>query len=173
MGLMKIPAAFLPRAIAVLLVLMPMGANAEFRQESLDNDIPAEITEAAAAGKHLVIFFHQLGCPYCDKMRARVHPNPKVMDYYSKHFIMIESNIKGNLEVVMPDGSKGRERDLAKKIRIRATPVFIFFDKTGKEVLKTTGYMDVERFYLAGKYVVEGGYKSGKSFFRYLQDQAK
>ena len=104
-------------------------------------------------------------------MRSRVHPTANVMRYFTKHFIMMETDIKGNLDVVMPDGTEGTERDFAKKNRVRATPVFIFYDKNGRLALRTTGYLDPKRFYLAGKYVVEGIYKTDKSFFRYLQDQ--
>jgi thioredoxin-related protein len=93
------------------------------------------------------------------------------MKYFTDHFVMMESDIKGNLDVVMPDGTEGTERDFAKKIRVRATPVFIFYDKDGAAALRTTGFLDSERFYLAGKYVVEGVHKSDKSFFRYVQDQ--
>jgi len=158
-------------AFLTVLMLGTFQAQAEYREESIDNDYQSEIEALADEGKFLVLFFHQSGCPYCDKMRARVHPSAKVMDYFTEKFVMMESNIKGNLDVVMPDGTEGTERDFAKKIRVRATPVFIFYDKDGKAALRTTGFLDSERFYLAGKYVVDGVHKTDKSFFRYLQDQ--
>ena len=155
----------------VALALWPGAATAGFMVESLDNDFPAEVAAAAEEGKHLVIFFHQLYCPYCDKMRARVHLAPKVDTYFSKNFVMIESNIRGDLEVVTPGGEATTEKAFARKIRVRGTPVFIFYDKKGKPVLRTTGYLDVDRFYLAGKYVVERVYTRDKSFYRYVQEQ--
>ena len=158
----------------VLLSILLLGTSvvsAEYREESIDNDYQSEIKVLAGEGKFLVLFFNQAGCPYCDKMRARVHPSARVMEYFTSHFIMMESDIKGNLDVVMPDGTEGTERDFAKKIRVRATPVFIFYDKDGIAALRTTGFLDSNRFYLAGKYVVEGVYKTDKSFFRYVQDQ--
>lgn len=154
----------------LVLVLWPGVATAEFTVESLDNDFRAEIATAAEEGKHLVIFFHQLYCPYCDKMRARVHPDPKVDAYFSKNFVMIESNIRGDLEVVTPGGKETTEKMFARKIRVRGTPTFIFYDKKGTQVLRTTGYLDVDRFYLAGKYVVDQVYKQDKSFYRYVQE---
>jgi len=161
--------SFTAAMLAVFLFTTP--ALAEFRAESIDNDYQGEIAAAAEEGKRLVLFFHQFGCPYCDKMRARVHPQPKIMDYFSKHFVMIESNIKGNLDIVTPDGTETNERGFARKIRVRATPVFIFYDTDGTQALRTTGFLNVDRFYLAGKYVVDGVHKTGKSFFRYLQEQ--
>lgn len=155
-------------------LLLPLtAAKAEYRQESIDNDYQGEIQTLADEDKRLVLFFHQAGCPYCDKMRARVHPAPKVMEYFSKKFVMMECNIRGNLDIVMPDGTEGTERDFAKKLRVRATPVFAFYDKDGEMALRTTGFLDEEQFLMAGKYVVEGIHKTDKSFFKYLQEQKK
>lgn len=164
------------RILALLLVMLAFTVQAPpavagFRVESIDNDIPGEIDAAAKDGKNLVVFFNQTGCPYCDMMRKRVFPAAKIVDYFSQHFVMIDSNIRGGLDVVMPDGSKGTERDLARKLRIRATPVIVFFDRQRKIALKTTGYLNVDLFYLAGKYVAENVYKTKKSFFRYVQEQ--
>lgn len=157
--------------LALALTWTSTAALAEYRVESLENDYQGEIEAAAEEGKRLVLFFHQAGCPYCDKMRARVHPTPAVMDYYSQHFVMMESNIKGNLDVVTPEGDETNEVGFARKLRVRATPVFVFYDSDGSQALRTTGYLDEKQFLLAGKYVVDGVHKSGKSFFRYVQEQ--
>ena len=157
--------------VALGLLALSPSAQAEYRSESIDNDYQGEVQAAADEGKYLVLFFHQAGCPYCDKMRARVHPEPAVMDYFSKHFVMMESNIKGNLDVVMPDGAPANEVEFARKIRVRATPVFMFYDKDGSAALRTTGYLDEKQFLLAGKYVVVGVHKTGKSYVRYIQGQ--
>jgi len=167
---MKIRVLTLLTVVCGLLLHAPMAA-ASFRIESLDNNFPEEIQDAAADGKSLVVFFHQAGCPYCDKMRARVFPAKKIVDYFSPNFVMIDSNIRGNLDVVMYDGTRGTEHDLAKKLRVRATPVIVFFDKQGKVALRTTGFLDVDMFYLAGRYVTEGVFKTKKSFFRFVQEQ--
>ena len=160
-------------AAALLAGMVPPGtAWADFRIESIDNDFPSEIEAAREEGKRLIIFFHQIGCPYCDKMRTRVHPDPKIRDYFDKNFVMIESNIKGNLDVVMPDGTEGNEVGLGRKMRVRATPVFAFFDLDGKLALKTVGFLDVDRFLMAGKYVVDGVHKTKKSFFAYVKEQS-
>lgn len=158
-------------AVLVAFALQASPVHGEFRIESLDNDFPGEIQAAAEDGKKLVLFFHQAGCPYCDKMRARVLPSKKVYDLFDQKFVVIESNIRGNLDVVMPDGTEGSEGDFAKKLRVRATPVFVFFDEQGKVALRTTGFLGVDQFYPAGKYVSDGVYKTKKSFFRYIQEQ--
>jgi len=161
---------FVVCCVAFLMCLVTLPVQAEYRAESIDNDFQGEVRSAAEDDKRLVLFFHQAGCPYCDKMRARVHPEPSVMAYYSEHFVMMESNIKGNLDVVMPDGTAVNEVEFARKIRVRATPVFVFYDKDASVALRTTGYLDEKQFLLAGRYVVEGVHKTGVSFFRYVQE---
>jgi len=156
--------------VMLSLFLLAHPTLAEYRAESIDNDYQGEVQAAADDDKYLVLFFHQAGCPYCDKMRARVHPAPEVMDYFSKHFVMMESNIKGNLDVVMPDGTPSDEVAFARKLRVRATPVFVFYDKDAHVALRATGYLDEKQFLLAGKYVVDGVHKTGTSFFRYVQE---
>lgn len=148
------------------------GASAAppFVIESVDMDLKSEIAAAAGDGKNVVIFFHQQGCPYCDKMRARVFPDPKVMEYYKDRFVMIESNIKGALPLVTPEGKDMTEKDYAQELRIRATPVLAFFAQDGSLALRTTGYQDTDRFIKAGEYVVGKAYADGTSFFRYLRD---
>ena len=75
------------------------ASSSDFVMESLDNDFPAEIQAAQQDGKKLVIMFSQHGCPFCEKMLERVIPDELVNRFFSRHFIMIESNVKGNLEV--------------------------------------------------------------------------
>ena len=170
---MRLVVSILIFSAAVLFApMLTPDARADYRAQSIDNDYQGEIKAAAVEGKRLVLFFHQPGCPYCDKMRTRVHPDPKVMEYFSKHFVMIESNIRGNLDVVMPNGTPASEVEFGHKMRIRATPVFAFYDLEGKLALKTVGFLDIDRFLLAGKYVVDGIYKTDKSFFTYMQESS-
>jgi len=161
------------RFVGAVLVAWGMWATpvaAEFVTESLDNDFRGEIEAAADEGKNLVIMFHQLGCPYCDKMRARVLPHKTVEGYFDDKFFLIESDIRGDLDVVTPKGEETIEKKYARKMRIRATPVFVFFDQQGNDVLRLTGFIDVDGFVKAGQYVRDGVYKSKKSFIRYLRE---
>jgi len=166
----KIPTFLAVAIVGIGMALAAPAAWADYRIESIDNDFQGEVAAAAEENKYLVLFFHQAGCPYCDKMRARVHPAPDVMTYYDQNFVMIECNIKGNLDVVTPDGAAMTEAEFARKIRVRATPVFVFYDTDGKPALRTTGYLDERTFVLAGRYVVDGVHKTGTSFFRYIQE---
>ncbi|MDA1089892.1 MAG: thioredoxin family protein [Proteobacteria bacterium] len=163
--------SFSVAAIALISLLMTTNVRAEFIFESVDNNFPDEVAAAAEEKKNLVVMFQQTGCPYCAKMHARVFPDPKVNEFYSKNFAMMMSNIRGDLPVTAPSGKKMTEKQLAGSLRVRATPVFIFYDKNGKVALRVTGYMDAERFNKAGQYVLEGVYKTKVSLYRYLLEK--
>ncbi|WP_041641213.1 thioredoxin family protein [Magnetococcus marinus] len=151
-----------------LSMLMVPSSQASFIGESLDMDLPGEMANAGKEGKGLVVMFHYSGCPFCDKMRQRVFPDPAVVAYYSQHFVLLETNIRGDLEMVAPNGEGMSEKQWAHKMRIRATPVFLFFDAEGKERLKLTGYQAPNVFIQAGRYVQEKGWEKG-SFVRWLR----
>ena len=160
--------AILLAVVSLVTGLLAGNVRAEFIIESIDNNFPDEIAAAAEENKTLVVMFHQTGCPYCTKMRARVFPDPRVIEYYSRRFVMFQSNIRGDLPVVGPGGKETTEKQLARMLRVRATPVFIFYDKTGRQALRVTGFLDAERFVKAGKYVADGVYKTETSFYRYM-----
>lgn len=157
-------------AFITFAALAPMHAPAaEFMIEPLDYDIPAEAADAAESGKNLVIMFGQNGCPYCDKMRKRVFPHPKVAAQYNAHFIMFEVNIKGSLDVVSHKGETKTEKEYASEMRARATPLFVYYGKDGQDVLRLTGYQEPEIFMTAGRYVTSEAFKDGTSFLDFVR----
>jgi len=158
-------------AVFMCLIALAPGAGvaAEFIIEPLDYDIPAEVEAAAADGKNLVVMFGQNGCPYCDKMHKRAFPHPKVAALYGEHFVMFEINIKGDREVVSHHAEDTTEKHDASKMRARATPLFVFYGKDGKDVLRLTGYQEPGIFMTAARYVSSESYKDGTSFMSFVR----
>lgn len=154
---------------AALMLFVTPAAAADFIVESLDYDFPSEVKAAADEGKNVVVMFYLNGCPYCDKMHKRVFPHPEVNAFYGEKFHMIEVNIKGDLNVTTHEGEAMAEKDYAEKMRVRATPVFLFFSKDGAEALKLTGYQDPEMFNTAGRYVSSDAFKDGTSFLDFAR----
>lgn len=167
-GLRSVTTAVAVMFAAFVLSMTPARA-VDFVVEPLDFDFPYEVQSAADDGKNVVIMFIQNGCPYCAKMHKRVFPNPEVNAFYSKNFHLIEVNNKGDLEVVTPEGDTMVEKDYAEKMRVRATPVFVYLGKDGEEALRLTGYQDVGMFNAAGRYVSSEAYKDGTSFLSFVR----
>jgi len=132
-----------------------------------------ELANARDQGKKgVLIMFQQDECPYCHRMRTTVLNQKKVQEYYRQHFLIFHVDIEGDLEITDFSGQAMAEKDFAfKKNRVRATPVFAFFDLNGARVARYTGATtDVDEFLLLGQYVVAGEYES-MSFNRYKREQ--
>ncbi len=133
-------------------------------------DLREDLQEARKEGKYLFIMFHQEGCPFCDKMYRVTFQDPKVKEYFTKHFYMVLIDIRGANTVVDFKGREMTEKEFAHKHRVRATPVFLFVDYEGKQILKMVGYIPPRDWLLIGRYIVEGHYKS-KSFYKFLREE--
>jgi thioredoxin-related protein len=74
--------------------------------------------------------------------------------------------------VVDFQGNPDTQKDFAlKQFRVRATPVFAFFDLDGNLVARYTGATrDQEEFMLLGQYVVDEAYKE-TTFTKYKRAQ--
>ena len=151
--------------ILLFIVLISFSQEIPFKKLSFLN-LKEDLEEAKKEGKYLFIMFEQEGCPFCDKMIRVTFQDPKVKEYFTKHFYMVNIDIKGSNPVVDFEGNEMTEKEFARKFRVRATPVFVFFDHNGKPILKVPGYVPPKEFLLIGKYVAEGYYKK-MSFYKF------
>lgn len=162
---------------ALLLLSMPAMAEerdpeAFFFNETF-GDYAEELENAKEQGKHgVLLMFQQQDCPYCYRMRTTVLNQKRVQDYYRGNFLIFNVDIEGDIEITAFSGQQLPEKDFAfKKNRVRATPVFAFYDLEGNRVARYTGATtDIDEFMLLGKYVVDEIYKT-MSFNRYKREQ--
>ncbi|SHK22256.1 thioredoxin family protein [Thermocrinis minervae] len=154
-----------------LLVTASLGASIPFLKPSFLN-LKEDLEDARKEGKYLFIMFHQEGCPFCDRMRRVTFQDKAVGDYFTKHFYMVEVDIRGSNELVDVDGKKMTEKEFARKHDVRLTPVFMFYDQEGKVIAKIPGYIEPRDFLILGRWIVEGHYKN-KSFITFLKENRR
>jgi len=134
-------------------------------------DLPEDAAEAGRAGKRLLLYFGQPGCPYCAELFNNNFSQPHIVEYTRKHFDAIEFNMWGNREVIDFSGKALPENELAAKLKVWFTPTLLFFDEKGKQVLRLNGYYPPHQFMAALKYVAEKQ-ESKMPFREYLAKQA-
>ena len=162
---------------AILLSTIPAVAQqrdpeAFFFNETF-GDYAEELENAKAQGKRgVLLMFQQQDCPFCDRMRSTVLNQARVQDYYRGNFLIFHVDIEGDIDITDFNGQQLPEKEFAfNKNRVRATPVFAFYDLEGNRVARYTGATtDVDEFMLLGKYVVDEIYKT-MSFNRYKREQ--
>ncbi|MES9857338.1 MAG: thioredoxin family protein [Sedimenticola sp.] len=140
-------------------------------------DFQEELATAREQGKQAVLIMFELeDCPYCHRMKQTVLNQPNVQDYFKQHFLIFSVDIESDVEVTDFAGEAMLQKDFAeKKNRVRATPVFAFYDLKGKEIRRarmTIASNGPEEFMLLGRYVVEGEF-SNMSFTRFKRQQRK
>jgi len=145
-----------------------------FFQQTL-GDFTEELELAREQGKQgILIMFEMDECPFCHRMKNTILNRKPVQDYFREHFLIFTVDIEGDVEIVDFDGRPTTEKDFAfRQNRVRATPVFAFFDLAGKRVARYTGATSsLEEFMQLGRYVVGGHYRN-MSFTRYKLEQQR
>lgn len=142
-----------------------LGQPAWFKESFLD--LREDVAEATAAGKRLLLYFHQDGCPYCAKLLQDNFADRKIADSTQNHFDVIAINIWGDKSVTGLDGSETTEKQFAGKMRVQFTPSLLFLDEQGRVVMRINGYFPPHKFKAALDFVA-GKHEKSQKFSEYL-----
>ena len=164
--------------LVLLVLLMPASAGqprdpATYFFHDSFNDLREEGEIARQAGKvGVLVMFETDDCPWCRRMKETVLNQVEVQDYFRAHFQVIAINAEGDALVTGFDGEEVPETEFAlKHNRVRATPVFAFFDPSGNMLTRYTGATkDSQEFLWLGEYVVEAHFRTQR-FSRYKRQR--
>jgi len=142
-------------------------------------EMSADLEEAAAQGKGLIILFEQRGCPYCRELHGVNFERPEIVEFISENFLTVQLNLWGDREVVDFDGEAFSEKDLAAKWYVNFTPTTIIIPpeavgaKSVREATAFTmpGYFKPFHFLSSLEYVSSGAFRD-QGFQRFLQAKA-
>jgi thioredoxin-related protein len=121
-------------------------------------DIAEDVGEAAESDRHVILFMHLNGCPYCFKMTEENFKNAPYTDFIQENFDVIAINIKGDREVALNEETSLTEKDLATRLKVMYTPTIVFLDQQNKTVARVNGYRSVPDFKHVLDYVQEKAY---------------
>ncbi len=123
-------------------------------------DIADDVDEATEAGKHVILFMHLNGCPYCYRMTEENFKQAPYVNFIKDNFDVIQINIKGDREIVFDENTSVTEKELGKLLKVRYTPTIIFLNSDNKTVLRLNGYRSVRDFEYALRYVQGQAYRT-------------
>ncbi len=153
--------ALLLLAVPLALTAAPRDPDTYFFDETF-GDFQEELARAREEGKQgILLFFEMDECPFCHRMKETVLNQPAVQDFYKEHFLVFRVDIEGDVEITDFSGEHMPQKDFAfKHNRVRATPVFQFYDLDGQPTARYTGATSgVEEFLWLGDYVAQGIYR--------------
>ena len=116
-------------------------------------DIGEDVEEAAAAGKRIMLYFYQDGCPYCAKLLRDNFSQQSIVQKTQKYLDVIAVNMWGDREVTGLDGQQTTEKQFSANLRVMFTPTILMLNEQGKVVLRINGYYHPVKFEAAIDYV--------------------
>lgn len=122
-------------------------------------DFREDAADAAKADKHLLLFFHVAGCPYCKKMlhdNFQQGENPKLLKNY---FDVIAIDANGSKDVVYNEKTTISERSFAQVLNVHYTPTLLFMNANNKVVARLNGYRSPREFKAVLNFVKDKAYQ--------------
>jgi len=130
-------------------------------------EIREDVAEAAAAGRRVLLYFYQDGCPYCAKLLRDNFGDRSITAKARRAFDVIAINMWGDREVTGLDGRVTTEKGFAAGLRVQYTPTLVFLDEQGEVVLRINGYVAPQKFDVALDFVA-GGHERDGNFRKYV-----
>lgn len=125
-------------------------------------EIQEDIKEAKANNKHVILFMHLDGCPYCSRMLDENFRQGQRQQFLQQNFDVIDINIRGDREIIWDEQTRYLEKTLARELNVRYTPTIVFLNQKGQRVLQLNGYRDPVTFQHVLNYVKDKHYMTVK-----------
>ena len=129
--------------------------------------ITDDVSEAAAAGKRVILYFYQDGCPYCKKLLDTNFALADTVTRTREKFEVIAINMWGDREVTGFNGEATTEKEFARSLRVMFTPTMLFLNEQSDVVLRLNGYYPPHKFNAALDYAAQHNGDSPR-FLEYL-----
>ena len=114
-----------------------------------------DIAEAKTHGKRVMLLFTQENCPYCNALVERNLAQKDIEDVMRKNFDVIAVNMWGDRELTGLDGKTYNEKSFAASQKVQFTPTILFFDESGKMILRLNGYLPPPKFKTALEFIAQ------------------
>ena len=115
-----------------------------------------DIAEAKTHGKRVMLLFTQENCPYCNALVERNLAQHDIETLMRTRFDVIAVNMWGDRELTGLDGKTYSEKSFAASQKVQFTPTILFFDESGKMILRLNGYLPPAKFKTALEFVAQG-----------------
>lgn len=153
-----------------------ISSYTNFFDETL-NDMQEESDIAKEENKKgILIMFEMDECPFCKRMKKTVLNRVEVQHYFKENFRVLSVDIEGDLELTDFDGKDTTQKEFSlKQHRVRATPVFQFFNVDGKPLKNgrlTGAVKNADEFMMLGQFIAENNNEK-LSFSKYKRNQKK
>lgn len=121
--------------------------------------------------KYLAVFFEGKDCKNCNLLHDKTLKNSLTRSLV-KQFESVQFNRYADTQITMPTGEKTTMKIWANKLGISYLPAMLFFDRSGKEVMRIDAQMRTFHIQSVFDYVLTEAYKTEHNFQRYISERA-
>ena len=122
-----------------------------FKQSFLD--LQEDLDDANANHKQIMLYFHQEGCPYCEKLLKDNFSRTDIVARMQQGYDVLELNMWGDKEIISFSGDEYSEKEFAKKMKVMFTPTLLFLDNKGLPSFRINGYYSPDKFMAVLDYI--------------------
>ena len=119
-----------------------------------------------AAEKPLVVFFEQQSCHACDILHTEPLGKREIRDMI-RQFDAVQLDVNSDVPVLTPSGEHLTAREWANKLDVFYTPALIFFDESGKEIIRLDSVAGQHRLQGVMRYVLSKAYEKYPTYLEY------
>ena len=152
--------------------VMPAPSSGELNRQDFFTSPPYMLRrDESSSSPPLAVFFEQAKCPNCDTMHRKTFQDPPTRALIDQ-FENVQLDMWSDTPLITPEGKRTTAIEWARELGITYAPTIVFFDRAGKEVIRTDSYFNIFHTQSAMDYVLSGSYRDEPSFQRYLSARA-
>jgi thioredoxin-related protein len=115
------------------------------------------------ADRPLMVVFERKHCHACDVLHGGPFVRPEI-ETMLLNLEAVQLDIYSNAPLLTPDGKKTTAKKWAQKLNIDYSPTIMFFDESGKEIIRIDSVVWFYRLRNVLNYVLTGAYKKYPTF---------
>lgn len=122
--------------------------------------------------QHLAVFFEASDCKNCDLLHSKTLQDSTTRDLV-KQLKNVQLDRYADDAIVTPSGAKTTAKQWANSLGLSYLPAIIFFNQTGKEVMRIDAQMRTFHIQSVFDFVNTASYKTEKNFQRWISARAE
>ena len=121
--------------------------------------------------KYTAVFFEAKDCKNCDLLHQKTLKDKSTLAL-AQQFFAVQLDRYASNEVITPSGKSTTAKQWATDLGVEYLPAMIFFDQSGKQVMRIDTQLRTFHIQSVFDYVLSGAYKAEKNFQRYISARA-
>ena len=120
----------------------------------------------------IAVYFEQKQCSACDALHEKILVDPPTREL-AKKLVSVQLDRWSDEALVLPNGKSSTPRQWARELGLSYAPALVFFDTSGKEVMRIEEFLKTFHTQSVFDYVLSKGYLSQPNFQRFISARAE